>query len=350
MIYFSKLPTVYSVGGVDMNDNTKDLLRKVKDLGGMLAPFILAGSTVADLIDVTDKYITYIKPVVIISAILTFIYAIHYFVNGKKIYEQNKKIKEQEEEINILQKHISNGMKNYKNIASVTFDIRAEKYLIEIQKEYEIISEGIKWYEGQFYSNKILNSVASSQEFYSDNIISWSELDLKAELSYKNIEDTEESRIYELAILEAAEGNNYKQFHIQYKTKDGNESLDIHEGAYIKLKYSYSVPINLWGSYLNRFITYWSECAEVYLKCKHKEKLNPQNFKLFRTDDLTGEPKKIEIKEDKSDKIDGLHYYKIILPKQKFIKYIVWWDANKIFGKNNLNTVLTADRSQLTQY
>ena len=88
----------------------------------------------------------------------------------------------------------------------------------------------------------------------------------------------------------------------------------------------------------------------MYLKCKYKEKLNPQNFKLFRTDDLTGEPKKIEIKEDKSDKIDGLHYYKIILPKQKFTKYIVWWDANKIFGKNNLNTILTADRSQLTQY
>ena len=169
-------------------------------------------------------------------------------------------------------------------------------------------------------------------------------------MSYRNIEDLEESRIYELAILKAAEGNNYKQFHIQYKTKDGNESLDIHKGAYIKLKYSYSIPIYLWGSYLNRYITYWSEYAEVYFKCKHKEKLNTQNFKLFKADDLTGEPKKIEIKEDKSDKIDGLHYYKIVLPKKQFIKYIVWWDANKIFGKENLNTVLTADRSQLTQY
>lgn len=333
-----------------MNDNIKEWLGRARDLGGVIAPFILAGSTVADLIDITDKYITYIKPVMIISALFTFIYAIYYFVNGKKIYEKNKIIKEQAEDINVLQKHISNGMKNYKNIASVVFDVRAERYLIEIQKEYEIISDGIKWYEGQFYSNKILDNVASSQEFYSDNIISWDVLDVKAELSYKNIEDLEESRIYELAILKAAEGNNYKQFHIQYKTKEGNESLEIHKGAYIKLKYSYSIPIYLWGSYLNRYITYWSEYAEVYFKCKHKEKLNTQNFKLFKADDLTGEPKKIEIKEDKSDKIDGLHYYKIILPKKQFTKYIVWWDANKIFGKENLNTVLTADRSQLTQY
>ena len=88
-----------------MSANTKDWLRKAKDLGGVLAPFILAGSTVADLIDITDKYIAYIKPIVIISAIITFIYAIYYIVNGKKIYEKNKKIKEQQEDIIVLQKY-----------------------------------------------------------------------------------------------------------------------------------------------------------------------------------------------------------------------------------------------------
>ena len=62
-----------------MNDNTKEWLGRVRDLGGVIAPFILAGSTVADLIDITDKYITYIKPVIIISALLTFMYAIYYF-------------------------------------------------------------------------------------------------------------------------------------------------------------------------------------------------------------------------------------------------------------------------------
>ncbi len=41
-----------------MNDNTKEWLGRVRDLGGVIAPFILAGSTVADLIDITDKYIT----------------------------------------------------------------------------------------------------------------------------------------------------------------------------------------------------------------------------------------------------------------------------------------------------
>lgn len=350
MEYCDKIFGAYIFGGTNMNDSTKEWMRKARDLGGIIAPFILAGSTVADIIDVADTYITYIKPIIIISALVTFIYAIYYFINGKKIRKKNKIIEEQIEDINILQKHISDGMKYYKNIASVIFDIRAEKYIIEIQKEYEIISDGIKWYQGQFYSNKILDNVIRSQEFYSDNFISWDDLDIGAELSYKNIEDSEESSICELAILKAAEGNNYKQFHIQYKTKDGNESLDIHKGAYIKLKYSYSIPIRLWGSYLNRYITYWGEYAEVYFKCKYKEKLNMQNFKLFKADDLTGEPKKIEIKEDKSDKIDSLHYYKIVLPKKKFTKYIVWWDANKIFGKNNLNTFLTADRSQLTQY
>ncbi len=333
-----------------MKDVTKELLGKVRDVGGIISPFILAGSTVADLIDVADKYLTYIKPVTIFSAICTFGYAIYYSINGKKLYEKNKKIDKQNKTIEELEKNISNGMKYHKNSANVTFDIKGEKYKIAIEKEYEIISDGIKWYEGQFYSNKILENVAESQEFYKNNQISWDDLEVKAELSYRNLGEKDFSQVYELSVLRAAEGNNYKQFHIQYITKEGNDSLDIRKGAYIKLQYAYSIPITLWGSYLNRYITYWNEDADVYFKCKHKEKLNIHNFKLFRADDLTGEPKKIEVKVQKSDKMDGLHYYKIGLPKQKFTKFIVWWDADKIFGKSGLNTNLTADRSQLTQY
>lgn len=333
-----------------MSNNAKDWIQNLRDLGGIIAPFVLAGSTVADLVDVADNYIKYIRPVIAISAVVTFGYAIYYFKNGKKIYESNKKIEEQKDNIEILEKNISNGIKNHTNIANVTFDIKNRKYIIVINKEYEIISDGIKWYEGQFYSNKILENAFESQEFYSTNLISWDDLDVKAELSYKNINEDEFSPVYELAVLRAAEGNNYKQFHIQYKTKDGNDSLDIRKGAYIKMQYSYSVPINLWGSYLNRYITYWNEDAEVNLKCKNKNKLNIQNFKLFRADDITGEPKKIEIKSHRLDKRDGLYYCKITIPKQKFTKFIVWWDANEIFGENDLNTNLTADRSQLTQY
>lgn len=332
---------------------TKDefeFVKKVRDIGGIIAPFILAGSTMVDLVDISDKYIRYIKPIIIISAIVTFIYAIYYFLNGKRIYEKNKKINEQEKLIKLLERNISSGMKYYRNIAYVTFDIKNGKYNIEIEKEYEIISDGIKWYEGQFYSNKILDNATKSQEFYSENGISWDNLDIKAELSYKNIGDSEFSPVYELAVLRAAEGNNYKQFHIQYNTKEENDSLDIHKGAYIKLKYSYIVPIYLWGSYLNRYITYWNEDAEVYFKCKIKEKLNTQYFKLYRADDITGEPKKIEIKQHKLDKVDGLQYFKVVLPKQNFTKFIIWWDANKIYEKKDLNTNLTADHSQLTLY
>lgn len=334
-----------------MNNSTKEWMRKLGDLGGIIAPFVLAGSTVVDLIGVADNYITYIRPIMIGSAIITFGYAVYYFINGKKIYEKNKMIEKQKASIDILEKNISNGMKHYKNIATVTFDIKAKKYNIVINKEYKIISDGIKWYEGQFYSNKILDNVTKSQEFYMNNQISWDDLDIKAELSYQNPGDDDFSQVHELAVLKAAEGNNYKQFHIQYITKEGNDYLDIRKGAYIKLQYSYSVPITLWGSYLNRYITYWNEDAEVYFKCKYKEQLNTLNFKLFKADDLTGDPKIIEIKTQKLDKMnDGLHYYKIVIPKQKFTKFIVWWDADKIFGENGLNTNLTADRSQLTQF
>lgn len=333
-----------------MNESTKEWGRKARDLMGIIAPFVLAGSTVADLVDVANNYITYIKPIIIISAIITFGYAIYYFINGKKIYEKNKAFEEQSMTIDALEKKITNGMRNYKNTATVTFDIKNEKYIIVINKEYEIISDGIKWYEGQFYSNKFLENASESQEFYMSNQISWDALNINAELCYKNPGEEEFSPVYELAVLKAAEGNNYKQFHIQYITKEGNDSLDILKGTYIKLQYSYSVPIMLWGSYLNRYITYWNEDAQVYLKCTNKEKLNTQNFKLLKADDLTGDPKKIEIKVQKSDKKDDFHYYKIVLPKQKFTKFIVWWDADKIFGKSGLNTNLTADHSQLTQY
>lgn len=333
-----------------MKKGTKECLRIIRDIGGIISPFVSTISIVFDAIDVTDKFIIYIRPIIIISTLFTLGYAIYYVFNIRKMYEKDKRIEEQEEIIGLLEKNISNGMKNYKNVATVTFDLKDKKYHLEIKKEYEIISDGIKWYEGQFYSNKILESATMSQEFYSNNQISWEDLDIRAQLSYKNIGEEDYSPVYELAVLKAAEGNNYKQFHIQYITKKENDSLDIRKGAYIKLKYDYSVPIFLWGSYLNRYITFWNEEAEVYFKCQCEEKLNIQNFKLFRADDLSGEPRRIQIKECRSDRRDTLYYYKIVLPRQRFTKFIVWWDANKIFDKDSLNTNLTADRSQLTQY
>lgn len=333
-----------------MSEGMKRIVTKVRNIGGVISPFVLAGSTILEMVDTANIYLKYIQPVVIASAIITFCYAIYYLINGKKIYEKDETIKNQAITIDLLEKNISNGIKNHKNVASVTFDTKFGKYNILIEKEYEIISDSIKWYEGQFYSNKILESSIKSQEFYAQNAISWDDLDVKAELSYKNAEEKEFSPVYELAVLRAAEGNNYKQFHIQYATKEGNDCLDIHKGAYIKLRYSYVVPVNLWGSYLNRYITYWNEDAEIYFYSRTKEQLNPQNFKLYRANDLTGDPKKIEITQDKSDRKDGLFFYKIELPKQNFTKFIVWWDANKIFGRSDLNTNLTADRSQLTQY
>lgn len=355
-------------------------------------------SVIADLIGIWENYKIIFKIIMIIAALGIIGYSIYFLINEKKyksleekvtdlennnsslesryttekdkatalesekakLLEKNmtlenenqflsKQNQDNEKKINQLELQVCDGKKYTLNKATITFDVINKKYLLSFEKKYQIISDAIKWYEGQFYSNKYLESAEESQEYYRNNPVKWSDLNIFAELKYKNVGDSTFSRNKEVAILQIAEGNNYKKFHIQYKTKGSNDKLPIKKDAEIILNYSYEVPVALWGSYLNRYISYWKESSEVILICKDKEKLKENYIKVYQTEHINGEPIIMETKiEDESSHRKASFVIK--LPNNDSCKYAIWWDAEKIFGESDLNTNMTIDHSQQTQY
>lgn len=341
-------------------------------------------SFIADAVGVFEKLKIVFQILMVISAIFMISCAVYFIKNGKRykelesektnnekriqellekleennmqvqqLQEDKKKLEEancvEREKNKRLELEVCDGKQYLSNKATIVFDITEKKYKLSFEKRYIIISDAIKWYEGQFYSNKYLENAETSQGYYGKNPVQWNELNLQGELKYKNRGDKKFSQTKEVAILQIAEGNNYKKFHIQYRTKNGNDKLPIAKGAEIILNYSYEIPIGLWGSYLNRYISYWKEDAVVTLKCKRKDVLKEDNIKVYRTDHITGEPFIIDIDIDK-DIRNGETSLIIKLPNNESCKYSIWWDAEEIFGLNDLNTNMTVDNSQQTQY
>lgn len=68
-----------------MKKGTKECLRIIRDIGGIISPFVSTISIVFDAIDVTDKFIIYIRPIIIISTLFTLGYAIYYVFNIRKM-------------------------------------------------------------------------------------------------------------------------------------------------------------------------------------------------------------------------------------------------------------------------
>lgn len=351
--------------------------RDVNGILGIVSPIVFVFSFVADVIGILESIKIVFQVLMLISAFIMLGCAIYFWKQRKKYAELVEKssltenelqekeeilsserarlqqlTQEKEEEQNkrkILELLVCDGKQYLSNKATIKFDLNNKKYKLYFEKRYIIISDAIKWYEGQFYSNKYLDSAEKSQSYYQDNPVEWSTLNIAAELRFKNVNDKNFSNTKQLAILQIAEGNNYKKFHIQYNTKKGDR-LPIKKGAEIILNYSYEVPVSLWGSYLNRYISYWCEAAEVVLCCNDRTKLVDENIKIYKADHTTGVPYILEIENINIDTKNGETSYSIKLPNETSGKYSVWWNAENIFEMPDINTDMTVDHSQQTQY
>lgn len=360
----------------DKSSEKKD--HYVPDIVSIASPIAFGVSFIADIAGIAQSLQMVWSTLMILSALLVLGSGIYTFLKRKKyidLLESNRKlekklekndfvitsykekirdlVKEKKEESakrETLESLVCDGKQYLSNKATIQFDLVNKKYKLSFEKHYKIISDAIKWYEGQFYSNKYLDSALKSQTYYQDNPVSWDTLNITAELQYKNIEDDTFSNTKQLLVKQIAEGNNYKKFHIQYNTKNGGDKLPIKKGAEIILNYSYEVPVSLWGSYLNRYISYWREEAEVILCCKDKSKMIDDNIKIYMADHNTGEPYIIDIQNIQIDTQKGETSYSIKFPNNAIGKYSVWWNAEKIFGISGLNTDMTVDHSQQTKY
>jgi hypothetical protein len=253
--------------------------------------------------------------------------------------------------VDILEQEVCKGRKMIKNEAMITMDMSLRKYRLEFRKEYDVISESSKYYSGQFYCNKILDSAEGAQEYYDENKVPWKNLNVRAHVQYKNPYDADWNDQVEVYVKHVADGNNYKEFHIEYKTLPDHDTLNISKGSRVKVTYTYDVPPDIWGTYLNRYMTYWREETLVTILCTDKNKLlDDRTFKLYEPN-KNGDPVLVQGVEWSAPNMQAgdLFGRTIKIPTKKpCCRYTVWWNAKVFFGDSIENTRITTDESQLT--
>ena len=227
--------------------------KNVNGIMGILSPIIFVASFIADVLGIFEKLKLVFQILMFISALIMLGSAIYFWKQKKKYADLSEKSSEIEKELQEKQELLSStiqdmqklteevnaekekriklellvcdGKQYLSNKAIIKFDLQNKKYKLNFEKKYIIISDAIKWYEGQFYSNKYLDSAEKSQTYYQDNPVEWSTLNIAAELQFKNRGDKGFSNTKQLEVLQIAEGNNYKKFHIQYNTKKASCKL-----------------------------------------------------------------------------------------------------------------------------
>lgn len=244
------------------------------------------------------------------------------------------------EKISLLERLIYDGKKYLLNDAYIYFNTQEKKYELRFVKKYEIIGEEPLWYSGQFYSNKYKNSPHESKSFYDKNHIDWEDLKFRAYVKVLNAKNKVIQNRVEVLVECVAESSNYKTFNIKYINKRLNTHLDVQKGNIIELEYSYEVPINYWGSYLNRTISYFNEVGNINISCDDKEKLNNQDLVLTKAP-------KTQISDYNDFILQENGSYRISIPRASG-KYTLYWDAQKIFGIDDDNTVPSRDECQIT--
>jgi len=315
-------------------------------------------STIVDIVDFGDLISNISRYVMIGSAIAVlcyFAYLRGYIVqtlraNIKSLSANNdnqqSELSKLKAKVNLLELNINDGMKVISNNAQVTFNTDEKVYKLEFNKVFEVLNPYLTWYPAQFYCNKALEDSEKSREYYEKNPV---KIEMVASLTYRNPDAERFSKKYSLEILTVSDGQNYKQYHLQFKTKAGDK-LDIHQGAIINLRYSYCVDAAYWGSYLNRSVSYFAEDAQVILRCKNSDCLTASNIKLFELRGNGGEPVLIPTEESQDQDNDGYTFIRIMLPKEEFGKFRIHWDSSKLFGKGFPQSANVADTSQLTKY
>ena len=274
----------------------------------------------------------------IIGCVLVFRY--------KKFVETDNKNRELNETVRVLESNIHKGLKYIRNEAVVTMNKKEGYYHFEFIKEFEVISEDVpKWYSAQFYANKILNDKNASDQYYKDHVIQWKDLKVRALISLKQPGKDDMGDAQKVAICNLSDNSNYIPFNILYMTKNNSRALDIKKGTIMKLQYCYNVPVELWGSYLNRSISYFGEQTSVKLKYEIDSEFDIKVSELSAVDgtpiDITNGCEFIKSQDNEYD------IKKINLDAKPFAKYRIWWDSKEYFG-NDQATEDTIDRSQLT--
>lgn len=140
---------------------------------------------------------------------------------------------------------------------------------------------------------------------------------MKATISYRPSDCDNYIDAGEVEINNVTDNSNYIPFNIQYTTLEDGRALDIKKGTTVVLKYSYNISCDLWGSYLNRSISYFGEDTTVKLRHKAKRDLKVKVSKLSSD----GKPVDLSPYDYKDYEEDGYYVKEIHLEPK--ISYMV---------------------------
>lgn len=251
----------------------------------------------------------------------------------------------------LLRKLVCGGVEFTFNEASINFDKLNKKYDFEFEKHFVVLIENLRWFKSQFYANKILNSYDEALKYYENHIIRWTDLDIHAYISYQKNPKINFTSFEEIKIRNYSEQGNHMPFDILYETITGT-NIELPVGTNVIIKYKYSVPIEIWGSYINRSSTFFNE--RLKLNLKH---LNDLDFKIFELqNDINGlegnliEPNALSYSiEKKVDPVTGIITESIILPQKRCGRWRIFWDSAKYYS-DDFNSVYGRDLLKQTTY
>lgn len=354
-----------------MEENKKTALDKFNEIT-QSTPYIIIGIviTVAGLIiDILDLcQVTKGTVFIVIATVLTVIgiiaLLISYFITrsqNQEIKKENETLKKEKEknkknetellkQNHLLRNHINGGLEFSSNCVTISIKKSNGKYFYHFlyEKNFKIISDSIPTYfSAQFYANKHLTDREKAKEFYAKNSINWDDLKVRAYISYKNPGEKNFTKESKLLIENITDESNYIPFKIQYIIEKEKIKVNLECGCEVKLKYCYNVPINLWGSYINRTLSLDGEKAQV--KFITEEDQNIETFIEGLSD--TGSPHAIldtdytiEVNHKNEETIKT-----ITLVSAPLKKYRVRWNIEKLINDPAAeNTTDGADQLGLT--
>jgi hypothetical protein len=258
------------------------------------------------------------------------------------------KVGEQTKIIEDLRSAVEGGLEFTYNESTVKVHRTSKFYEFKFEKHFKIISPvATDRYQTQFYCNRHPESLQETMEYYKDRTPQWKNLGPFANLQ-KIFDDNTRGEIIPLQVNPVSDHGYFIPFNVLFFRPNGNSMTRIQMpiDSHWILRYGYEVSADLWGSFLNRSLTYFGEQGLIRFECAHSQNESP-GLKLFELSPPHFEPEEIR-SPHLLEEGGHNHVYVVSLPRKSKGRFRLTWDSQNLFGIPNTPNV--RDESRLTNF